>query len=73
LGNELLAHATHGHERAAQRLADPRIAPRVRPVGVGLEQNVGASKLGGRMGAGADQTSQQLALLPRETNDHFVR
>jgi hypothetical protein len=73
LGGELLTHATDGHERAAQRLADPRVAPRVRPVGVGLEQDLGATEHGGGMRAGADEPRQRPALLVGEVHNHFMR
>ena len=73
LDNELLPHATDGHERAARRLADPHVAPTVRPVGVGLEQDLGATEHGGGMRAGANDAGQCLALFLGEADDHFTR
>jgi hypothetical protein len=73
VGDKLLAHATYGHERAAQRLADAPVAPGVGPVGVRLEQDLGATKHGGGMSAGADQTRERLALLSRQANDYLAR
>jgi hypothetical protein len=73
VGGELLPYAPHGHERAAQRLADPRVAPRVGSVGIGLEQDLGTTKHGGGMPAGANHVGQRLALFRRETDDDFMR
>ena len=73
LSGELLTHATDGHERAAQRLADPRVAPTVRAVGVRLEQDLRATEHRGGVRASADQPRERLTLLAGEADHHFVR
>ena len=73
LGHELLTHAAGGHERAAERLADPHVGPgTLGAVGVGLEQHLRPPDHRRRVGAGTDHAQQRVTLGGSEPNDNLV-